>query len=84
MLARKADAENTPDLIPLYEWCVLQIFRNTVSDEDESSKHVLYTFESKHPYRPMLELREKIFVPGSHTLSNFFNHYPVSFIVMKF
>jgi hypothetical protein len=34
------------------DWSLQQVFRRTVSSEDESAQHILFTFESRHPYRP--------------------------------
>ncbi len=49
-------------------WAALEIFKRTVSNEDESNNHVLYSFESPHPYLPDSSLVAKISVPGASNL----------------
>jgi hypothetical protein len=46
-------------------WVALEIFKRTISNEDESFQHVLYSFESAHPYQPELTILEKISIPGA-------------------
>ena len=44
-------------------WSISQIFANTVTNEDESSKHIFISFESQHPYKHNAKIVERIYVP---------------------
>lgn len=46
----------------------LEIFKRTVSNEDESYQHVIYSFESSHPYQSDSTIIEKISIPGASNL----------------
>lgn len=49
-------------------WVALEIFQRTISNEDESSQHVIYSFESSHPYQADSTMIEKISIPGASSL----------------
>jgi hypothetical protein len=49
-------------------WAALEIFKRTVSNEDESFHHVLYSFESSHPYQADSSVISKISIPGASNL----------------
>lgn len=49
----------------LIGWAAFEIFKRTVSNEDESYQHVLYTFESSHPYAPHSTVVDKIDIPSA-------------------
>lgn len=49
-------------------WVAMEIYKRTISNEDESYQHVLYSFESAHPYQPDVSLMGKIFIPGASNI----------------
>lgn len=45
-------------------WVALEIFKSTISNDDESNQHCLYSFESEHPYQADV-IVGKISIPGA-------------------
>ena len=64
----------------LSSWAAIQLFAKTVTQEDESNEHIIYTIESKHPYRPGEKITGAIFIPSKHSFFFFLCH-EMSFLV---
>ena len=53
----------------LSTWTALEVFKRTICSEDESNEHVLYTYESEHPYvSSKNQIVGKISMPGASSL----------------
>jgi hypothetical protein len=52
----------------LTSWVAIEIFKRTVCTDDESNQHVLYSYESEHPYPADTTMLGKIYIPGAIAL----------------
>jgi hypothetical protein len=55
----------------LVSWCAMQVFQRTINrgsighDDDESNHHVLFSYESEHPYSSRGRRDGRVTVPGA-------------------
>jgi hypothetical protein len=49
-------------------WVANSLFRVTVSADDESAEHVVFSDESEHPYRPNENVKKHVSVSGATSL----------------
>ena len=49
-------------------WVAWSLFRVTVSMNDESANHIIFSDESIHPYRPNENIKRRVDVPGASSL----------------